>query len=336
MSDLRPLGLGEIIDRSANFWRAHWKPLFRLYVAFQLAEFALVKANQLLSRRFFPALAGDAAALELMRTNPSEALPQFFLGIAALMITLLLTLLVSQVSGVAATHFSWPRITGRGEPSVGESVKHAMARLPATIGAFLLSIAWSLLVMVLLLLPGTLMVVGGSALLSQGLSLTGRALAILGVLVTLLALVVLMLWFIIRFILTSQVLSLENATALQTFKRTAALSSGRVGPGLGGWVKARLTVLVTIISAIVLLIGALAGLPTIVLGFVYGASFQPGHTVNDVVPAVLLVPMELLQVVVGSLFAPVYVVFQVMFYVDMRVRREGLDLELKLAEHPAA
>jgi hypothetical protein len=41
-----------------------------------------------------------------------------------------------------------------------------------------------------------------------------------------------------------------------------------------------------------------------------------------------VVPAQLLQVIAGAAISPLYVVFQVIFYVDMRVRREGLDLEL--------
>ncbi len=32
MVDLRPLTLGEIIDRSASFWRSNWKALFKLFL----------------------------------------------------------------------------------------------------------------------------------------------------------------------------------------------------------------------------------------------------------------------------------------------------------------
>jgi hypothetical protein len=57
--------------------------------------------------------------------------------------------------------------------------------------------------------------------------------------------------------------------------------------------------------------------------------------VNEVVPQAVLVPVEVAEVVVGSLFAPIYEAFKVLFYVDMRVRREGLDLELALQAKPA-
>jgi hypothetical protein len=72
-------------------------------------------------------------------------------------------------------------------------------------------------------------------------------------------------------------------------------------------------------------------MPTLIVGALYGAGFTAGNTLTDVVPLALLVPLQLLQTVLGALVAPLYVVFQTFFYVDMRVRREGLDLELALA-----
>ena len=71
-------------------------------------------------------------------------------------------------------------------------------------------------------------------------------------------------------------------------------------------------------------------LPALVVQGVYGNIFDPTHATPDAVPQALLVPAELLQVLVQSLFSPLYIAFAALFYVDMRVRREGLDLELAL------
>jgi len=321
--------LGELIDRSASFWRAHWKPLFQLAVGFQLAQFTLLKVNELLTRRFFPAMRGDVA--ELAKDNPTEALAQLTGGLGLLVVVALGTLFVSQVGGVATTHFVYPKLLGREGPGLGESVRFSLAKLWPTLGAFALSIAWSAVVGAALLVPGAGLAAGGAVLLLRDAKVPGAVLLVLGLLAALVGFIVLVLWFLIRFLLTAQVVALEGVGARQVFRRTDALSSGRVEPGPLGLVKARLTVLVTVIGALLVVVGLVATLPSLVLGIAYGASFQPGHTINDVVPQALLVPVELVQVVLGSLFAPLYVVFQVAFYLDMRVRREGLDLELKLA-----
>ncbi len=60
----------------------------------------------------------------------------------------------------------------------------------------------------------------------------------------------------------------------------------------------------------------------------YGNLFDPASAAA--IPQALLVPAELFQVVGQSFFTPLALVFSAMFYLDMRMRREGLDLERRL------
>src|SRR6218665_1952718 len=46
-SDLRPLALGEIVDRAATFWRQHFRPLLLLSMGFNLLTYILSKVLQL-------------------------------------------------------------------------------------------------------------------------------------------------------------------------------------------------------------------------------------------------------------------------------------------------
>jgi hypothetical protein len=142
--------------------------------------------------------------------------------------------------------------------------------------------------------------------------------------------VVLVLWFIIRFVLISQILAVEEVSAWRAFRRADQLSSGRVVAGFVGLVKVRLTVLITVMGGVLLLLSAVTSVPTFIIGAFYGAGFTPGNGVYDVVPAFVMVPIEVAQTALGSIVAPLYVMFQLFFYADMRMRREGLDLELKL------
>lgn len=329
MNPLRPLGLGELIDRSVNFWRAHWKPLFWLLLGFQLVEGTLIAASQGLGRFLFP-LAGDPTALK----DPS---PQVLLHLGGktsmLMFAVLAALFISQVAGVAVSHYSYTRLIKKGEPNGSDSFRVAAARLGTTIGAFVLSMAWSVLVGVLMMLPALGLGIAGGILLSS----TGSVvLLVLAGLALILGSIVFVLWFAIRFILVSQIIAVEPLGAFATFRRADALSSGRVFAGAAGIVKLRLTVLVTIVGTVLLITGFVASIPTFIAGAIYGAGFQPGNTLEDVVPSYVMVPLQLIQSVFGALLAPLYTVFQTFFYVDMRVRREGLDLELALGEQKVA
>ena len=326
MNPLRPLGLGELIDRAVNFWRANWKPLFQLLLGFQLVEGTLVATAQGLARMLFP-LARDPEAINQARDGALLHL----LGVIALYsLAAFASLFIAQVAGVAATHYSFARLTSRGQPNPTDSFRYAAARLGTTTGAYVLSMAWSLLVMVLLLLPGAVLGAGATALALQDQTPLARVAGVLAAIALLVGTVVLILWFAIRFILVSQIIAVEPLGAMATFRRADALSSGRVYEGLEGLVKLRLTVLVTIVGTVLLIMSVVASMPTLFAGAVYGANFTAGNTLNDVVPLWVLLPLQLLQSVLGAVLAPLYIVFQTFFYVDMRVRREGLDLELAL------
>ena len=325
------MGLGELIDRSVNFWRANWKPLFQLMLGFQLVEFTLVALSQTLARWLFP-LARDPEAIQ---HAPGTALPDL-LGTSALMTGAVLgSLLVAQVAGVATTYFAFTRVTAKGQPTSGDAFRHAAARLGTTTGAFALSMAWSLVVMMLLLLPGLALGTGAVFLGVGGQKVGAVIVGVLAAVALVLATVVLVVWFLIRFILVSQIIAMEPVKALAAFRRADALSSGRVELGAIGLVKLRLTVLVTIMGGLLLIVSTVASMPLLIAGGLYGAGISAGHTLTDVVPLAVMVPLQLVQTVLGALVAPLYIIFQTFFYADMRARREGLDLELALAASAA-
>jgi hypothetical protein len=266
----------------------------------------------------------------LAQSQPLRALAQFGTMAAVLGVASLGSLFVSQFTSVAATHFLYGRVLGTSSPTVSASLAVARDALGPSTGAFALSLGWTALAQVLALLPAALSGLGAFALQSSA-PLAGGALLVLAVVALVLGEIVLVLWFIIRFVLMPQVIAVEHASAFAAFRRADTLSSGRVGEGLLGVVKLRLTVLISVVGAILVLLSVVNSVPSLVLGAIYGASFQPGHTVDDLVPQAILVPVEVLEVMVGSLIAPLFDAFKVVFYVDMRTRREGLDLELKLS-----
>jgi hypothetical protein len=90
----------------------------------------------------------------------------------------------------------------------------------------------------------------------------------------------------------------------------------------------RAILLVTVVSVILVAVSLLSGMPALIVQFVYGNPLDPVHATP--VPQALLVPAELLQVVGQAVFNPLGLVFYALFYLDIRVRREGLDLEQRL------
>ncbi len=327
MIDLRPLSLGEIIDRSVSIWRAHWRALFKIFLGLQLGTWVLMKAWELISSHYFPAARGGQRTIEMIQSDPLEALRQMGGSWAVFAALMLLSLFGSYFCAVAATHYVYPRMIGK-TSSVSEALKRSVSQLSSIAGFCALVIGWTVGVGLLLVAPGAALV----AISTRGEpGPASIALAVIGVLLALTGFGVLILWFILRFMLGAQVLALEPGGAAEAFRRSNTLSSGRVEPGLMGLTKIRLTIVFTVIALIMLTVSGVFAIPQMVLIFAYTNPLDPVHSNPDAIPLLFRVPAELIPVVVQAVLAPVLIVFDLVFYVDVRVRREGLDLELKLA-----
>jgi hypothetical protein len=329
--DLRPLALGEIVDRTATFWRKNLGPLFRLFLGYQLVVYLMVKGYTLLGRRYFPSFQQGS---DFGRRLGEDALMQQVLAGAGATIALALVLWWSNwVAGVAGTRFAVKRMLG--EPvTLEEGVKRAVSRLGTTTFAFLASLLWALGMLIVCMLPGIGLTVLG-AISGRG----GRGavvIVIFAVLVLGVGMLAGMLWYALRFMLTSQVLAMEDVGAWAALRRAGELISGRIGEGFMNRVAVRATVLYTAVIFLLLSINLVSSMPSMIIQSVYGNLFDPAKRNPDAIPQALLIPAELFQVAFQSVFAPILVVFAAVFYVDMRVRREGLDLELKLGSSAAA
>jgi hypothetical protein len=327
--ELRPMAIGELIDRSASEWRHHWRELFMLFLPFQVVEFALLKAYEQLAARLFPALLSGPAVLQ---RAPEEVTAQLGWAVGAMAILLPLFLF----NGWAAAIPVGAQVTSRllGQPM---QRAQAFARLPRQLlpclGSMLLSLLWSSALCLLALLPAV-----GLMFLGIWLELQGAALVVTigaGVFLTSLLMLGVMLWYMLRFLLVPQVLAVEELGAIGALRRAGQLISGRVGPGLAGRMLFRATVGVTVMAVILTAVNLIAGAPALILQMIYASPLDPGASLAKI-PQLLLVPAQLLQVGTQGLVGPLFAVYRVLLYLDVRMRREGLDLEKQLDALEAA
>ncbi len=330
-TDLRPLALGELIDRSATFWRKHLKPLFLLSFGFNLVTYILTKGLQL-------AMQETQATLQRELTKggaTSEMALAYGQLVGALAVTLVLTFWVYWLSTLVVARYVVPVQLGEPVKPV-DGLRRGLSKLGALTVAYLFSLLWALGVTLLLMLPGAALAgVGAWLAASDASPVLGFLLVGLGVLLGGFGVLAALLWYFLRFSLLAPVLALEDMSALKAFRRSGELLSGRVGPGFAGRVRVRAMILVTVVSFILVAVSLLSGMPALFVQFAYGNPLDPAGAGLDAVPQTLLVPAELLQVVGQALFSPLGLVFYAMFYLDMRMRREGLDLEKRLEARSA-
>ncbi len=333
LKDLRPLALGELIDRSATFWRAHLKPLFVLCFGFELANYILSKGVLVILERTSPALQGGPALQARMQNDLPGVLTDF--GVMMLASGTLWVVLIWSywLSTIAVSRYVVPVQLGDGaRPADG--LRRGLRRLGSFTGAYLLTQLWWLGASLLMMLPGGILFGLGLLLTAAGAdsrlaTVLSVVLLILGMLIGMLGWLAAIFWYFLRFALLAPVFAMEDLSALGSFRRSGQLISGRVEPGFLGRVKVRAMILFTVMAGILGAISFVSGLPAWIVRFSYGNPFDPASSANSI-PQSILVPVELLQVVGQSFFTPLALVFSAMFYLDMRMRREGLDLERRL------
>lgn len=329
-SEFHPLSTGELMDRAVGFWRSHWKPLFQLYLAFQLVGYALLKLLLWAMRAWSPLLQDGLALAAAIRNDPTEVARQSVVGVAATVGIFGAYAWVVWFASIAAARYVVDECLSQ-KPSPSGSIRHAFGRLGAATRSLLLMALQSAAVSLLLVVA--ISVIALFASLFGNSAGTGRVLIAAGA--TLLALflfVVGFLWFMLRFTLISPVLAVEGLGAIASVRRSGELMSGRIGPGVMNGVKVRATILITAMMLVVLVVTSLGSIPSVFLTLAYAKDSEGIFAVSRGVPEIFLIPAELFHVGVQSLFAPLYTALVSIFYLDMRVRREGLDLELKMRE----
>ncbi|MEF9883255.1 DUF7544 domain-containing protein [Streptomyces sp. P9-A4] len=301
---LRPLGVGEILDGAAKTLRAYWRTVLTITVTVALIS---QTANTLAQRYLVPqtpATSPDVTPVEALEQS-LDAVQSSLIGMGP---SLLVTLMASVVSAALLTMVISRAVLGR-PVSLGSAWQEARPRLLQLVGLTLLLAALSTAVVTVALLPGVL--IGGAA---------GVALALLGGLGGIAA----TLWLMIRYSLASPALMLERQGVFASLKRSAKLVQGSWWRIFGITVLTQLLVFVfAMLVAIPFMIIGIAADGEGLSGLIEGTSTGFGWP--------FLIVTGIGGVITSAITYPISAGVTVLLYVDQRIRREALDLELARA-----
>jgi hypothetical protein len=302
---LRPLSLGEILDGSVSVLRGHWRTVLGVTVVVAVVTQV---CDVLLQRLLVP----DPAQID-PSASATEALDQVAGALQSSLITALLSLGITLIGTLFTTAVLTVVVSrsvlGR-DVAFPDAWREARPRLPQLLGLTLL----------LPLISGALMAVAFVPALVTG---TGAGVAV-SVLLFFAALAV-ALWLMIRFSLASPALMLERQGIIASMRRSAKLVRGAWWRTFGILLlTGLLTVLVTLVVAVPFsLIATVAdggsGLDSVLAGETphFGWAYVVITGVGSVIASAITLPFS----------AGV----TVLLYVDRRIRREALDLELARA-----
>ncbi|MGQ4515801.1 DUF7544 domain-containing protein [Streptomyces sp. DW26H14] len=302
---LRPLGLGEILDGSVSVLRRHWRTVLGVTVAVAVVTRV---CDVLLERLVLP----DPPQID-PSASPSQALDQaadalqstLTTSLVSLAVTLIGTLFTTAVLTVVVSR----SVLGR-DVTFGDAWHEARPRLLQLLGLTLLLPLISAALVAVALVPGFVM--GNGA---------GIAVSVLLFLVA----IVVAVWLMIRFSLASPALMLERQGVITSMRRSAKLVRGAWWRTFGILLLAGLlTLLVSLVVAVPFgLIATVAdggsGLDSVLAGNAphFGLTYTIITSIGSVIASAITLPFS----------AGV----TVLLYVDRRIRREALDLELARA-----
>ncbi|MFF3959400.1 glycerophosphoryl diester phosphodiesterase membrane domain-containing protein [Streptomyces sp. NPDC001890] len=301
---LRPLGVGEILDGAVSTMRAHWRTVLGITLAVSvIAQIAIILVERFLLPEP-PRIDPNATGSEALRQATESAQSTLFSSLPSLLITMIATLITTSVLTVVISR----SVLGR-SVTLSEAWAEARPRLPHLLGLTLLLALISSAILAVGLLPG--MLLGSTA---------GAGLALLGFM----AAFVVMIWLMVRFCLASPALMLERQSITTSMRRSAKLVRGAWWRTFG---ILALTGLLTLIVAVIVTIpfGVIA---VAVDGEGIGSALTDGST--DFGWPFLIVS-GIGEVIISTITYPLSAGVMALLYIDQRIRREALDLELARA-----
>ncbi|MFG2212898.1 hypothetical protein [Streptomyces sp. NPDC048638] len=306
---LRPLGVGEILDGAVSTMRAHWRTVLGISLIVAVVSQTLITVVSGLwlqgpSRPPSPDESSGPALGEAIRAMGNSLTASGVTSLIGLLATLVATGLLTMVTSRA--------VLGR-SVTAAQAWQDARGQLLRLLGLLLLLPAILLAIAAVGLAPGLVLVSTGT--LEMGLLLT---------IVGGLAATIVTVWLAVRYSLASPALMLERQGVIASMRRSAKLVRGSWWRVLGIQILAYLLVaLVEFIIQIPATLIAFLISGEDLMAWVNGTSDTTGWT--------FLTVMGVGAVISSALSFPISAGVTALLYMDQRIRREALDLELARA-----
>ncbi|MEU6257654.1 hypothetical protein [Streptomyces sp. NPDC047043] len=304
---LRPLGVGEILDGAVSTMRTYWRTVLGISLTVAVVTEVLVILLQGL-------VLNDAstAALEDPSATASELARAFGEVMASSGAVAVITLIATVAATALLTTVTSRAVLGK-PVTAGEAWRDSRPQVVKLFGLICLLPLITAGIILVGVLPGILVAVFGS-------TGPGIALAVLGGI----GAGIVALWLMIRFSLASPALMLEKQGVVKSMSRSTKLVRGSWWRVFG--IQLLAGIIANIISAIIVI-------PFTFLAAAFGGEGFTGFLNSgggDLGWTFLIISG--IGSVIGSMITfPINAGVTVLLYIDQRIRREALDLELARA-----
>ncbi|MGW7641417.1 DUF7544 domain-containing protein [Streptomyces decoyicus] len=308
---LRPLAVGEILDGAVATMRAHWRTVLGIsLIVAVLAQTAITVVTGIWFRG-----AGRDPSLKNDNVPPlRDTLHQMGNSLAASGITSAIGLLATLVVTGLLTMVVSRAVLGR-SVTAGEAWRDARTQLPRLLGLLVLLPLLIMAIFAVGMAPGLLLTATATGTLEVGLLL---------ILLGGLAASVVSIWLGVRYSLASPALMLEKQGVIAAMRRSAKLVRGTWWRVLG------VQLLAFLLTGIVEFI---IQIPATIIAFLIGGEnlMDWANGTGNTAGWSFLIVLGIGAVISSTITFPISAGVTALLYVDQRIRREALDLELARA-----
>ncbi|MGW8062951.1 glycerophosphoryl diester phosphodiesterase membrane domain-containing protein [Streptomyces ziwulingensis] len=302
---LRPLGVGEILDGAVSTMRTYWRTVLGISLTVAVFTEVIVVLLQ--------GLVLDGADSEVLN-DPDATLSELGDALTDTMLDSGVVFLISLVGTVLATALlttvTSRAVLGR-SVTIGEAWRDARPQVVKLFGLIVLLLLIVAAIVTVCMAPGLLVSAAGSD--------AGLVLAVLGSL----AAGVLSVWLMVRLSLASPALMLEKQGIKQAMSRSVKLVRG------SWWRVFGIQLLATVIANVV---ASIIVIPFTLLAATVGSDGIGGFLDGSGDLGWTFLIVSGIGSVIGSMITfPITAGVAVLLYIDQRIRREALDLELARA-----
>ncbi|MFG2183318.1 glycerophosphoryl diester phosphodiesterase membrane domain-containing protein [Streptomyces abikoensis] len=301
--------MGEILDGAVSTTRLYWRTVLGVSAAVALGTQV---AGTTVTGLWFRDVAGLNKLADPGTADLHEVLDAVGKSLGSLTVASLVGLVGTIIASAMLTVVVSRAVLGR-PASVGDAWREARPRLLALTGLFLLLPVLMAAAFAVGLVPGLVVAAGSDAGISGDPSGGGAGLLGLGGLAGMAAAA----WLWVRYSLAAPALMLEKQGVIGAMRRSAKLVRG------AGW---RIFGIQVLAAFIVFMIGSMAQIPTSLIdGIVTGESTMDHLTWTSLI-------INGVGAAIGSALAlPITAGVTALLYMDQRIRRESLDIELARA-----
>ncbi|MGW0704859.1 glycerophosphoryl diester phosphodiesterase membrane domain-containing protein [Streptomyces sp. NPDC002643] len=304
---LRPLGVGEILDGTVSTMRTHWRTVLGISLTVAVVtQIAVILLQGLVLND-----ATNSDVLNDPSATPGELAEALGETLLSSVVVLLISLLGTIVATALLTTVTSRAVLGK-SVTTAEAWRDARPQLLRLLGLTLLLPLVAALITAVGTLPGVLVALAGSGGGGAFVAVVG---GIAGFLVA--------VWLLVRFSLASPALMLEKQGVFKSMSRSTKLVRG------SWWRVFGIQLLGAIIANVVASI--------IVIPFTFAATAVDGDGISGLLEGstdlgwTYLIVSGVGSVIGATLTFPISAGVTVLLYIDQRIRREALDLELARA-----